>query len=214
MEVYIVGEDSVTYAIIKRVLSYCSPQVKIISELPARGGQVKSKITEFNKLSLSYPVILLIDLDNETCAPLLLEKLTCGNKNDNFIFNIAIDEAEAWLMADKEGFSEYFRIDIEDMPVSTQQKQGGRTPLIEMYFPYKSSMYLTHELIKKSKKEDYVLQLTAKKGAVKGPEYNNCMLPFIQQRWDIDVARVNADSLNRMIERIQTLINKSKKHND
>jgi hypothetical protein len=204
MKIYTVGEDSVTFAIIKRILAYCSDDFEIITELPARGGQIKSKISEFNKLSATCPVVLLIDLDNCGCAPLLVKQLI-SNKNNNFIFNIAVDEAEAWLMADREGFADYFKIILEDMPTTHQTKQGGRKILTEMNFAYKSSMFLTHELIKKSKHPEFIRQLTPKKGAAKGPEYNSCMLPFIQNIWNIDSARQNADSLNRMIVRLQNL---------
>jgi len=204
MKIYIVGEDPVTYAVIKRILAYCSTDFEIIAELPARGGQVKNKIKEFNKLSKSYPVILLTDLDSNDCAPQLLEQLI-KDKNDNFIFNIAVDEAEAWLMADIKGFATYFKIAIEDMPSAHQTKQGGRKALTEMNFAYKSSMYLTHELIKKSKNSEHIRQLTPKKNAAKGPEYNSCILPFIQNFWNIDDARHNSDSLNRMILRIKEL---------
>jgi hypothetical protein len=205
MNVYIVGEDPVTYAIIKRVLAHCSNDFNILSELPARGGQVKSQINKFNQLALAHPVILLIDLDAETCAPALIRKLIPG-KNKNFILNIAVDEAEAWLMADREGFSEYFKIKIEDIPSSHQTKQGGRKALTEMKFGYKSSLYLTRELVKKIKHAEFKQQLTPKKGATKGPEYNSCLLPFIQNKWDINNACRNTDSLNRMIGRIQDLI--------
>ena len=51
MRVFIVGEDDVTLTVIRRVLSYCSDNCEIIQTLPARGGQIKSKIAEFNKLS-------------------------------------------------------------------------------------------------------------------------------------------------------------------
>ncbi|MDR0737697.1 MAG: DUF4276 family protein [Prevotellaceae bacterium] len=206
MNVYIVGEDLVTYAIIKRVLAYCSNDFKIISELPARGGQVRSKMDEFNNLSLANPVILLTDLDAETCAPQLVRQLIKKDKNDHFILNIAVDEAEAWLMADREGFAEYFKIKIEDMPPAHQTKQGGRKALTEMKFDYKPSLFLTHELVKKIKHAELKQQLTPKKGATKGPEYNSCLLPFIQYKWDITNARRNANSLDRMIGRMRNLI--------
>jgi hypothetical protein len=130
------------------------------------------------------------------------------DKNQNFVFNVAIDEAEAWLMADREGFADYFQIKLDDMPTPHPTKQNGRIPLIEMEFNYKSSMYLTHELIKKSRQSEFVQQLTPKKGAAKGPEYNSCILPFIQNKWNIDCARKNTDSLNRMIIRLEQLIHK------
>ena len=66
-------------------------------------------------------------------------------------------------------------------------------------------MYLTHELIRKSKDLEYIQQLTPKKNAAKGPEYNSCILPFIQSAWNINNARQNSDSLNRMILRIEDL---------
>jgi hypothetical protein len=207
MRVYIVGEDDVTLAVIKRVLAHCSADYEIIQNFPARGGQIKSKIIEFNKISETYPVVLLIDLDNDDCAPLLIKKLI-KDKNENFIFNIAVDEADAWLMADREGFASYFRIKMEDMPSARQTKQGGKKAVTEMSFRYKSSMYLTHELIQKSKNTEYVQQLTPKKNAAKGPEYNSCMLPFIQDAWNIDNARQNSDSLNRMVLRLEKLIRK------
>src|ERR1035437_1394602 len=207
MKVYIVGEDSVTSAIIRKVINYCTKEIEIITELPARGGQIKSKISEFNKLSASFPVILLTDLDATICAPELLRQLIPNDKHENFIFNIAIDEAEAWLMADRKGFSEYFGIDIDEIPQSVPKKQGGRKALKEMDFHYKSSMFLTHELIKKSKKKELILQLTPKVGASKGPEYNSGILPFIEKKWSINEACINSDSLSRMIGRITTLVN-------
>ena len=88
MKVYIVGEDPVTYSIIKKVISYFSNEIEIISELPARGGQIKSKIEEFNKLSAAFPVILLTDLDAVICAPELVRQLVPNNKNEKFVFNV------------------------------------------------------------------------------------------------------------------------------
>ncbi len=204
IKVYIVGEDPVTYTIIKKVLFYCSDQIKIISELPARGGEVKNKVSKFNRLSEHFPVILLMDLDNYTCAPELLDRLI-SNKNKNFIFNIAVDEAEAWLMADREGFSRYFSIDLNLIPKAIKTKQGGRKALKEMEFPYKSSMFFTHNLVPKSRNANVIRQFTPITGAAKGPEYNFGMLPFIQDFWDIDNAKSNSDSLNRMIDRIKRL---------
>ena len=204
MRVFIAGEDDVILAVIRRILAHCLTKYEVIQALPARGGQIKSKISEFNKLSEKYPVVLLIDLDNDDCAPLLLSKLV-KNKHESFIFNIAVDEAEAWLMADREGFADYFKIKLADMPSTHQNKQGGMRVLTEMNFAYKSSMYLTHELIKKSKSSEFIQQLAPKKNASKGAEYNSCMLPFIENTWNIENARQNSDSLSRMILRIQKL---------
>ena len=56
--VYISAEDPVTKAVIERLLAYCSPRLKIFKEMPARGGEIKSKIAQLNALASSKPVIL------------------------------------------------------------------------------------------------------------------------------------------------------------
>ena len=47
--VYIVGEDDVTRHVIYRILSYCGAgRFTVLMELPARGGEIKNKIPNFN----------------------------------------------------------------------------------------------------------------------------------------------------------------------
>lgn len=205
MNGYIVAEDPVSEGIILRILEYSFPEFQVITKLPARGGQLLSKINEFNKLAATWPVILLADLDNNNCPPEMIDHLLCENKNDRFIFNIAIDEAEAWLMADRQGFSEYFEIDEKLIPHSQKIRLGGRKETREMVFPYKASLYFSMRMISLSRNNILIKQLTPKKGASKGPEYNSVMVPFIYSKWNIDLARNNSDSLNRMINRIEAL---------
>lgn len=206
MKVYIVGEDEATKEIIKRVLMFCSDNFEIILELPARGGQIKQKISNFNSLSESYPVILLMDLDEKDCAPIVLRDFFQDTKKSNhFIFNIANDEAEAWLMADRTSFSEYFRVPIDTIP-SPQRIRNKKDFYHEMVFPYKSSFYMVNEIIPNSRIKEFKDQMIPQNGAKKGKEYNSALTPFIRNHWVIDNARLNSDSLNRMIIRIDKLI--------
>ena len=201
--IYIVGEDVVTKAVILRLLSHCDlhPDVE---ERPARGGEIKQKIPAFNALSRSYPVVLLTDLDACDCAPKLKNQLLGGQTcNTNFIINIAVDEAEAWLMADRHNFASYFKIPLQSIPQAQPKKQGGRKALIEMDFPVKSSFLLTHSLALQSTDADVRQKVGRTDRNCKGREYNSSLLPFIRQHWDVDEARKNSDSLDRMIKRIE-----------
>lgn len=205
--VYISGEDEVTVEVIKRLLKYCSSDFSVIKSVPARGGQIKSKIGKLNNLSKVKPVILLVDLDAENCAPSLKEKLFNGiTKEKNFIFNIAVDEAEAWLLADREGMSSFLNVDLDDIPASHQTKQGGRSLLVEMNISMKSSLVLTHQIALKSKSEEIRLTIGSQDTRCKGKEYNSTIVPFIQNQWNIDNALQNSDSLQRMVKRIKSLL--------
>jgi hypothetical protein len=206
MKVYIVGEDEATKEIIKRVLLYCSNSFEILMELPSRGGQIKQNILNYNSLSESYPVILLMDLDEKDCAPIVLQQFFQGTtKSDHFVLNIANDEAEAWLMADRTSFSDYFRVSIDLIPVP-QRIRNKKDYYFEMKFPYKSSYYMVREIIPNSRTKEFKDQMIPQNGAKKGKEYNSALTPFIINNWNIDKARLNSDSLNRMISRIQKLV--------
>lgn len=204
--IYIVGEDPVTRAVIKRLLTTYAPTLKIIQTLPARGSEIKSKIPNFNQLSQSNPVLLLTDLDTEDCAPALKKKLLEGiEQHTDFVLNIAVDEAEAWLMADRDNFASFLGVNITDMPLSSQQKQGGSKALSEMRLPIKASYYLTHVLAPQSSKKEIREQIAVTGKSCKGKEYNSALLPFIHQQWDIAAALGNSDSLKRMVDRIKGL---------
>ena len=211
LDVYIVGEDAVTIRILHRIITFCANirhvSVNILAEFPVRGGKIKEAIEKYNNLSLTSPVILLTDLDNISCAPMLLANLLNGiAKNQQFLINIAVDEAEAWLMADRLGFSKYFCVDINAIPLPFQTKQGGRNYCTEMNFSCKSSFDFTHRILQTCTNEAIKSQLQPKNGAAKGPEYNSIVTPFISEKWNIDVARKNSNSLDRMIRRIISLI--------
>ena len=182
-----------------------APSLHVVGELPARGSQVKAKIPNFNLLAETIPVILLTDLDEEPCGPIGKSNLlgTIVQK-PNFVINIAVDEVEAWLMADKEGFARYFGIPIAQMPISTMQKMSGRKALPEISVSVKSSWLFTHSLMQRSthaeRKAQVAVSPTDKN--CKGKEYNTAVVPFIQNVWNPEVARVASDSLNRMIVRL------------
>lgn len=204
-DVYIAGEDEATKAVIIRLLRDYAPNLHVVGELPARGSQVKAKISNFNSLASRLPVILLTDLDDEPCGPIGKRNLlgTIVQQPD-FCINIAVDEVEAWLMADREGFARYFGIPLAQMPVSAMQKMSGRKALPEMSVSVKSSRLFTHDLMQRSTNAERKAQVAVSPvdRNSKGKEYNTAVVPFIHNVWNPEIARQGSDSLNRMIVRL------------
>jgi len=200
MEVDIVGEDPVTQAIIGRLVNDYRPDIVIARTLPVRGGQIKSFAPNYNRLGL--PIILLTDLDMDDCAPALIRDWL-GNEpvSDTMLFRVACDEAESWLMADREGFAHWLSVDVNLIPLPTPKSR--RSPLMELRFPIKPSLFMMRNLASMSKKEKLKEDLAPKKGAGKGPGYNTAMIPFIDKEWNIENAARNSDSLSRAIRGIQ-----------
>lgn len=204
MEVAIVGEDQATQEIIQRLINYIGGlDAKYI--MPARGGKIKSLIGNFNILSLTIPVLLLTDLDNYNCAPeLVSEWFEETTRNPDFYVRVAVDEAEAWLMADREGFSKYFNVPINTIP-SPIVRSRLKPNINEMNFPYKSSLYLMREIIPHSKSSTIRDSLLPKLGSKKGALYNATMIPFIKNNWNVENALRNSYSLRSTISRFESI---------
>lgn len=215
MDIFVVGEDDACKAVIYRVIAFCAAlrktSLKVVSELPARGGEIKNKIKNFNLLSKHTPVVLLTDLDNNTCPPSFIGTLMHGeNKNRDFVFSVAVDEVEAWLLADREGFARYFQVDIDRIPGASKTKMQGRSEKTEIVCPYKASLYFAQQILPHSRSKTKIEQLTPRPGATKGPEYNSVMIPFIQDHWNLETAMDNSNSLSGMVDRVCRLIDNQK----
>src|ERR1700761_3824132 len=164
MDVLIVGEDEVTKAIIRRILLDYRKDIVIENELPARGGQIKQFAPKYNKID--SPIILLTDLDLYNCAPTLIkdwfkdEPLT-----QQFCFRVACDEAEGWLMSDRQGFAKWIGVDIDLIPepILIDRKKN-----LEMRFKMKPSLFLMKKLAENSRIEKLKRDLVPVNGASKG----------------------------------------------
>jgi hypothetical protein len=202
MNAAIVGEDQVTREIIKKLISIYAPHLTQLNEIPARGSQALNAVNveRYNKLALSIPVILLTDLDDTKKQEILHDI----EQNPLFIINVAVEEAEAWLMADKNNFISYFCVE-DKIPNAQMCRMHGRNERIETIYEYKPSLYMMREIISTSTKLEVQKQLTPKEGAKKGPEYNTAMTPFIQEVWNPENARLNSYSLDKMIYHLQSI---------
>lgn len=201
MQLDIVGEDAVTQAIIERLVSEFREDFVIGTRHPARGGQIIKAAPMYNALGI--PIFLLTDLDNCACAPLLIEQwFGAAPISQDLLFRVACDEAESWLMADREGFANWLGINVALIPES--EFVDKRKGIFEIKYPFKPSLYMMMNLASKSKRKNLREGLTPKSGANKGPAYNSTLLPFISNDWDIQSASANSYSLSKAIERLQS----------
>ena len=205
MNVYTAGEDNVTKAIIRKILAELKPEICITKEFLERGSKLKNSMDKFVNLSRNSYLILLTDLDSSDCAPQVVNDfLSDISKPDYFIFNVAVQEAESWLMSDREGFAKYFKVDINKVPQIKHYRR--QEPVIkELGFQYKPSLYMLREIIPHSRSSKIRNQLKLEPNLKKSKEYNSAILPFIINCWNIHNAKSNSTSLEKMLNRISSL---------
>lgn len=201
MEIDIVGEDPVTQAIIERLLADYRTDLNIVRRLPARGSEIKNLAPKYNLLN--SPVFLLTDLDAYHCPPSLIRDWFQDNViTDDLIFRIAQEEAETWLMADRQGFAKWLNVDVELIP--EPQIIDRRLGIMEIICPLKPSLFMMRNIASASPNQTLREYLTPVAGAKKGPGYNTAMLPFIKNVWDIENAAKNSYSLSKAIIRLKS----------
>ncbi|WP_233431478.1 hypothetical protein [Leptospira santarosai] len=166
-----------------------------------RGSQIKDISRKLNKVST--PTILLTDLDSYACPPSLIKDWLKGDSLRNgFLFRVACDEGESWLMSDIIGFSKWLSIDQSLIPIPIS-KDKKKPEYIELNFSFKPSLYLMQKLATCSTNVSLRERLIPKAYAKKGPEYNSTLLPFIRDIWNVEEAALNSYSLRKAVERIQ-----------
>lgn len=201
MEVDIVGEDPVTRAIIERLIADFRKDIVIKNRLPARGGQIEAFAPKYNLMN--NKIILLTDLDTYDCPPSLIKAWFKDSEIRNgYLFRVAHEEAESWLMADSKGLASFIGVSIDVIPKpQSTGKVGSRVD--EIICPIKPSLYLMTDIVPKSNNSDIKEALTPKEGAKKGPGYNTILLPFIEKKWNPANAANNSYSLRKTIQRIK-----------
>lgn len=199
MEIDIVWEDQVTQAIIERLLKDYRTDIAIKNRLPVRWWQIQKYTPIYNKI-WDF-IFLLTDLDNYVCPPSLINEWLVGDSlSPKMLFRIAQDEAESWLMSDREGFSKWLRVDIDVIPKThflDKKKQ-----INELKFNYKPSLFMMKEIVPLSKDEQMKTSLLPRSWAKKWPNYNSTLIPFIQTEWNIENAMINSYSLKITVDRL------------
>ncbi len=202
MIIYFGGEDEVTRAIAKKLASEIAGNLQIgevvIEDvgIRERGTAVKSKLQQLEFLGRTNPVIFVFDSDGDCVIDILKKSCPKGWGNSFCALNLAVDEGETWLLADKKGFSSYFAIDIN--AINFLQDDEG-----EIEFPYKTSLFIMRNLIPKSTKKEVVNSMTCTERGKKPPTYNVYWKKYIEDVWNMEEARKQSKSLAKAIERVE-----------
>lgn len=208
MDIYIVGEDPVTRAVLHRIVQYCVPDHNFnLKDEPARGTEILKKLDNYIQLANVYPVLMLIDLDTYHCAKNFVSDVL-GSKDipTNFTFRVAVTEAEAWLMADRAGISKFLGVPVSRIPNSHLLNKRRRPYDNELEFRLKPSLEMMMDIAPHSSKSIILENLVPVDHTSKGAEYNNTLEPFILQRWNIEAAMKNSYSLRRTVKRINLIL--------
>lgn len=157
-----------------------------------QGGKSKllAKLAGFNAAARFSPWVILVDLNgDEACAPAFVSE-TIPAPSVHMIFRVAVRQAEAWLMADREGLARYLRVSQALVPTDPEAEADAKQTMVNVARASRDRRV----------RQDMVP--TPGGGRKTGPNYAGRLIEFTTQRWRPDVAAKHADSLNRCMRRL------------
>jgi len=153
-------------------------------------GYLKRTIGGFNNAAKGIPFFVATDLDKHECPPVLIADWLTLPKHPNLMIRVAVREAEAWVLADRENFANFLGISVANVPVDVEALPNPKEALIQ--------------LARRSRKGQVRDDICPRPNSTSrvGPNYNARLSSFVSQVWDPNVARLNSQSLDSTIDRL------------
>ncbi len=191
MNIFCAAEDDLSYAVIEKIIRNEKPGVTT-RRLDAKAGGfgiLKRNMRKYINLSKKQKVLVITDLDQNPCAPILvkdwLDGMVCP---PGLTFRVAVREIEAWVLSDREAIAEWMKIPVARIPIRVDEVMDPKVEIIR--------------LAQKAKNQDVKRYLPPASGAKVGTGYNSLLVRFINNNWDIDRAKINSPSLKKAYQRI------------
>lgn len=188
-KIVLVVEDDLSHHVCLRILSEAAPAIDIDRVVIAQGnGNIKRRLDVYERASRFITHLILTDLDRMQCVSELMQSWRVS-KQTAMLFRVAVREVEAWLLADRAGFSDHFGIPFGKIPNDIESHADPKSLLLSLVSRSKSAI---------------TRGMNPEKGSYSliGPLYNQRLVDFTREKWGLQDAAQASQSLNRMIRRL------------
>lgn len=186
----VVGEDELSCALGARLAAELLPGWTLSNVINRRG--ITRLLPELGRYIEQarhvQPVLCVADTDGQ-CPVEMLRKCLPAAIPSGFQFRLADSEAESWLLADRQGFAEFLKVPLKDVPQPPMQVPDAKRKVLEL--ARKSKIKLM--------RDEIVSALDINKP---GSGYNLHLTAFVRASWDCRRAAEVSPSLARAVKRI------------
>jgi len=194
----VVGEDELCCSLAEELVRK-SDKGFLVHQRMVMGGasKFKAKISTMNQVAANVmPVLMIADADQAPCASLQMKLWSPEHPSDNFCMRLAVREAEAWVLADDMGFSNFAQVSKDIIPMSPESEVDPKRKLLS--------------IVKRSKRRDLREEMLPTKGSMSviGLGYNIHIVDFVRNHWNIKRACSRSPSLEKAVFRLDTMLSK------
>lgn len=195
LEIALVVEDVLSLALMEKILEHTGRGYSVLRPLVERGaGNIRKSINKYINASRAMPHVVLTDLDQIRCAPLLRQQWGVAELPKTMLFRVAVRESEAWVLADRTGFADFASLPVNKVPAVPEALVDPKQELVN--------------LVRRSRNKRLAAELVPAQGSAVsiGPLYNERLGQFVRELWDVDAAMENSPSLKRAVIRLRTFL--------
>lgn len=189
-------EGDLDEAVLRRIVDHCGAELGVVYGREGK-PRLRQNIRGYNHAAKWQPWIVVVDLDDEEpCAGELRSKWL-PDQTDLMCFRVAVREVEAWLMADRAGFSSFLAISASLVPPAPDEIDDPKQTLVN--------------LATRSRRRAIRDALPPAEGSRRtvGVLYNPMLRSFVAERWDPIAAASRSDSLQRCVGAIEAMLNRA-----
>lgn len=188
----LVVEGNLDEVVSKKLISQYAPKIQMKTTYPMGGrSQIHKKITNYNQAAKVFPYLVLVDLDQDECAPILINDWL-PNRHPHLLLRVAVRQVESWLLADRKAIAKFLGVGLNRIPVMPDCERDS--PKTIMSISRKSQKRTIRESIP-----------PIGDTASRGPDYNGQLSRFVSQLWNPERARLHSNSLDKTIKALQKL---------
>ncbi|WP_024667185.1 hypothetical protein [Pseudomonas syringae] len=195
VDFFVMGEDQLCCDLAIAIVRQVCPGSSIANQICAGGfGPFKDKITALNSIATRMPVLMLADGDQDNCVVKQRNSWMPARAHENLILRLAVREAESWVLADHEGFSQFAELSAAALPPLPDEIRDPKEALIGLIGRSKRRILRDEMLPNK--------QARAKTGL----GYNLHLTGFVKEQWCAQRASERSPSLARSILRVERFL--------
>ncbi len=184
-------EDALSESIIRHLLEHANRHYAIGTAYGRAGfGYLQATIRGWNSAARGTPFIVVTDLDQHPCPPALIASWLPGGRHPNLIFQVAVREVEAWLLADRINLAGFLKVSTKGIPADPETLPDPKATLVS--------------IARRSRSRAIRDRIVPKSGstAQQGPDYNTCLSEFVSTMWNVTAAATEAPSLARAVAKL------------
>lgn len=193
--VVLVVEDALSEAMMRKIITDAGKHLVVDRQIVTGGsGNMRRDVPKYRAASRAVPHVVLADLDRVPCAADLRRHWQAMSIPDTMLFNVAVREVEAWLLADQEGIAAMLGIATHRVPRDADAESDPKRALVNLarHCRYRR---LREELVPAAGSVNQV-----------GPLYNVRLSHFATESWSVHRARTRSPSLARAVERLRAFV--------